>query len=110
MLAFRKAGKAPKPTEKASIARFQSGLIIKSSEGVQRIRGTAYDPDTEKVLGAWGEVVIEGVEYYSSVNPSKKTKLDELCAIALGQALAQSEIRNTDQLLSFLKLQLGQRR
>jgi len=91
--------------------RFDSGLLVKTPQGVERIRGTAYDPDTEKVLGAWGEVVIDSVEHYASVSiPSKKTDLDSLVAIALGQAMAKSEIKDADSLLEFLNLQLNRQR
>ncbi len=87
--------------------RFNSGLVIKNEEGVTRIRGTAYDPETEKLMGAWGEVTINGVEYYASVNIKRKADIEKACAAALGQAMAKSEIKGADQLLEFLNLQLG---
>ncbi|HOS60590.1 MAG: hypothetical protein LC132_08710 [Burkholderiales bacterium] len=66
----------------------------------------AHDPDTEKVIGAWGEVTIDGVEHYTSISIMRRARLEEACAIALGKAMAKSEVKNANQLLELLKMQL----
>jgi hypothetical protein len=97
-------------SKKESQFRFNSGLLIKNEDGVSRIRGTAYDPESEKLMGAWGEVVIDGVEYYASVNIKRGANIEKACTTALGQAMAKSEIKGADQLLELLNLQLDLQR
>ncbi len=82
---------------------FNSGLIVKNGE-VSLIRGTAYDPSTETPVGAWGEVVIDGVEYYTSISLNGFTgKIEKAPAMALAQATDMAKIKNAGELSAYIK-------
>jgi|GEM_PF-3488762 len=83
--------------------RFNSGLLVKNGE-LSFIRGTAYDPSTETPVGAWGEVVIDGVEHYTSISLNGFTgKIEKAPAMALAQAMEMAKIKDAAELSAYIK-------
>lgn len=88
----------------------ESGLLVKNGE-VLRIRGTAYEPDTEKPFGAWGQVTIDGTEFFSSFSlKDYHGKIESAPYIALTQAIIESKIGDIDALQKLCKLYMSKDR
>ena len=99
---------APKVYEKL---RHESGLLVKNGQ-VLRIRGTAYEPDTEKPFGAWGQITLsDGTEFFSSFSLQDYTgKLEEAPYIALMKAMEEAQIGDVDALQKFCRSHMSRNR
>lgn len=89
----------------------ESGLLVKNGD-VMRIRGTAYEPDTEKPFGAWGQVTLsDGTEFFSSFSLQDYTgKLEEAPYIALMKAMEEAQIGDVDALQKFCRSHMSRNR
>lgn len=89
----------------------ESGLLVKNGD-IMRIRGTAYEPDTEKPFGAWGQVTLsDGTEFFSSFSfKDYHGKLENAPYIALAQAMEEAQISDADALQKFCKSHMSKGR
>lgn len=86
---------------------FSSGLVVKNGE-VSLIRGVAYDPATETPIGAWGRVMVDGVEHYTSISLHgySRQKLEQAPAAALAKAMEQARIKGAEELAAYIQASL----
>jgi len=101
---FKKAKDTTTVAPTTPAFHFNSGLLVKNGE-VSLIRGTAYDPASETPIGAWGEVVIDGVEYYTSINLNgfSAAKIEKAPAVALAKAMEMAKIKDAAELAAYVK-------
>ncbi|MEW6542485.1 MAG: hypothetical protein AB1411_02615 [Nitrospirota bacterium] len=102
------------PGKKDELKNYRSGLYVKKIHGPDSevvCIGAIHDPETEKVLGAWGEVVngrttfVEvSIADYPNLTPS------QLRAMALKEAVAKNREYTISGLEVFLDRLLPSRR
>ncbi len=109
---FAQKNKMPKGAKENSIMinpkfHFSSGLVVKNGD-VSLIRGVAYDTATETPIGAWGRVMVDGVEHYTSISLHgySRQKLEQAPVAALAKAMEQARIKGAEELAAYIQTSL----
>lgn len=88
---------APSRRSKEVLHSFSNGLIVikKNAPAADPsyVHSMAFDPDTEKVLGAWAKVV-NGREHFTSVSAAEHPRATPtaLASLALKKAIEESRL------------------
>lgn len=92
------------------ISELAFGLIVKRQDGVVSTRSRVYDPDTEKLLGAWSSIKLtDNRELYGEAAAAEdpRASASELIKKAMAQALDYQSLQTLADLRRFLAADAG---